>query len=272
MVAPQLQQVEDSVEFPRPAKLWVASMMGGPERPGWIQWSGYAADDNDALLAVQNAVYQVWPSRYPVRHPIFSTADRLAKVLDDDDGDRKPHSLIVQFADQAPRPSPTSVAPADAANRETVRSLRSLLQPLLLVEPAVSEAIHSGQPVSVEWTIQSAHFYTGQTRLSACISARTPGGAEIRLNLAHVMFALLFDELERRPAGLQLSGSFALPRGAARRLRPWGILKFAADRARVLEMPEERLGKALFRLHFNRRPVLAERLAEVVKEQRAAAR
>lgn len=271
MVAPQLQQVDDPVEFPRPAKLWVASMMDSPERSGWIQWSGYAADDNDALLAVQNAVYQVWPSRYPVRHPIFSTADRLAKVLDDNDGDRKPHSLIVQFADQAPRPSSTSVAPADAANRETVRSLRSLLQPLLLVEPAISEAIHSGQPVSVEWTIQSAHFYTGQTRLSACISARTTGGAEIRLSLAHVMFALLFDALECRPTGLQLSGSFALPGGSAGRLQPWRILKFASDRARLLENPGAYLGKVLFSLHFKHRPVLAERLAEIVRDQRLAA-
>lgn len=272
MMAPKVQQIEEPGEYPRPRQLWVASMMDGAERPGWLQWSGYSADDNDALLALQNAASQVWPVRYTLRHPIFDTADRMAKRLFDDGEDRKPHSLTAQYVDRTQRPSAGSEMFTDAASRSTARNLKSLLKPLLLIDPQINAAIQSGQPVSVEWTIYSAHLYTGQTRVSACISARTPVGGEIDLSLVNIILALLFDELDRRPAGFQLTASFDVLPSPEGPLRRWRVLKFASDRARILENPGAYLGRVLFRLHYKHRSELAERLANVVREQHLAAR
>jgi hypothetical protein len=272
MMAPKVQQIEEPGEYPRPRQFWVASMLDGAERPGWLQWSGYSADDNDALLALQNAASQVWPVRYTLRHPIFDTADRVVKRFSDDGEDRKPHSLTAQYVDGTHRPSASSEISTDAASRETARNLKSLLKPLLLVDPRIYAAIQSGQPVSVEWAVHSAHFYTGQTRVSASISARTHGGTEIELSLVNCMLALLFDELDRHPVGFQLRSSFDILPSPSAQLRPWRILKFASDRARLLENPGADLGKVLFRLHFKHRSALAERFAEIVKDQRLAAR
>ncbi len=271
MVASQLQQIEEPQEYPRPRQLWVASMMDGAERPGWLQWSGYSADDNDALLALQNAASQVWPVRYTLRHPIFDTVDRVAKRLSDDGEDRKPHSLTAQYVDRTQRPSASSEISTAAAGRDTVRRVKSLLRPLLLVDPRINAAILGGQPVSVEWVVHSAHFFTGQTRVTACISARTHGGTEIELTLVNCMLALLLDELDRHPIGFQLGSSFDILPAPSGQLQPWRILKFASDRGRLLENPSAHLGEVLFGLHFKHRSVLAERLAEIVKDQRQAA-
>ncbi|PTM40606.1 hypothetical protein [Bosea sp. 124] len=272
MAAPHVKKFEAPMDYPRARRPWLSSLMDSAERPGWLQWSGYAADDNDALLAVQNAASEIWPARYTLRHPIFSTADRVAKRLHDDGEDRKPHLLAAQYVDQAPRPSAGSDLSADAANRETARTLKSLLKPLLLIDPQINAAIQSGQPVSVEWIIHSAHYYTGQTRVSACISARSERGNEIELSLVNVLLALLFDELDCRPAGVQIEGSFRFPALSSGPLKPWRILKLASDRERVLDDPGAYLGKVLFRLHFKHRIMLAHRVAQVIREQRAAAR
>lgn len=263
----QQLQAETAKEFPLAQEMWFANPTTWIEWPASVLWYGYGTSDTEALFAAKSAALQIWPAHYAGLSLEPNCKFPTDKIEQGDLG-FKPHSIVLMFAGPVPHPPVSAGKVARPPNHEISMALNSLLKPLLTLEPQVKAAVEGGQTILVEWGIDRSDLY-GLPCEKAYISARTNEGSNLRLSLANIMLALLFDELECCTSRFQLRSSFIMPLNIMGPITDWHLQKFASNRVHVLADPGGTLGRVLYSLQAKGRSVLATHLVEVIEGERA---